>query len=199
MQLILWLTAAVQRIGIYGGTFDPIHYGHLILARDAMEQLHLERVVFVPAALSPHKLEGASAPAMLRVEMLWAAIAGEPRFSVDEVELQRPGPSFTIDTIEQFKRRDPGLEICYLIGADNVGRLQTWHRIDDLLTQVTLVVLQRGAAEPATAFQTINRRIEISATEIRNRVASGQSVRYLVPPPVAELIEHHQLYQEPNR
>ena len=104
MRQNVWLNPALSRIGIYGGTFDPIHYAHLILAREALEQLQLDEIIFVPAALSPHKLEQEPTAAAIRAEMLSAAIRDEPRFSLDELELRRPPPSFAIDTIEAFAR-----------------------------------------------------------------------------------------------
>jgi len=186
-----------KKIGLYGGTFDPIHYAHLILARDAMEKLELEQIIFVPAAISPHKLEQQPTAAQVRVEMLRAAIEGEARFMIDELELNRPPPSFTIDTIEEYKRRHSDLNICYLIGSDNLPGLKTWHRIDDLRQLVRFVVLDRAASPAHSEFQIIRRHIDISATELRKRVASGHSIRYLVPPAVEEIICRRQLYQEP--
>ena len=189
----------MQKIGIYGGTFDPIHHAHLILAREALEQLELDEVVFVPAALSPHKLDGPATPAAVRLEMLRAALAGEKYFSIDERELNRPPPSFTIDTIEDFARSHTGLKIFYLIGSDNLRRLHTWHRIDDLRKLVEFVVLDRGHGTTDLSFRTIRRPLEISATEIRKRVAEGRSIRYLVPPAVEEIIRRHHLYQDSHR
>jgi nicotinate-nucleotide adenylyltransferase len=189
----------VRKIGIYGGTFDPIHHAHLILAREAMETLQLEEVIFIPAAISPHKLDERPTPAAIRLEMLRAAIEGERRFRVDERELHRPPPSFTIDTLEEFVGAQPEAEIFYFIGSDNLPRLHTWHRIDDLQKLVRFVVLERGSTRSGSELLTIPRLIDISATEIRNRVATGASIRYLVPPAVAEIIQRHQLYQEPTR
>jgi nicotinate-nucleotide adenylyltransferase len=189
----------VKRIGIYGGTFDPIHHAHLILAREAMEQCSLERVLFIPAALSPHKRDQTPTPPSIRLEMLRAAIQGEARFEVDDLELHRPPPSFTIDTIEELQRRDSAAEMFYLIGSDNVPGLSTWHRIDELRGLVQFVVLERGAQPPQSEFPTVRRHLDISATEIRNRVASGRSIRYLVPPGVEEIIQRRRLYQELTR
>jgi nicotinate-nucleotide adenylyltransferase len=189
----------LKRIGIYGGTFDPIHYGHLILAREALEQLPLDEIVFVPAAQSPHKPGQTPSPAPVRLEMLRAAITGESRFRIDEIEVNRPPPSFTFDTVTELRRRDDQAEIFYLIGSDNLPKLQTWRRIDELRTLVHFVVLERGPAAASSAHLTIRRQIEISATEIRNRVATGRSIRYLVPPAVEEIIHQGQLYQEPTR
>ena len=191
--------AAPLRLGLYGGTFDPIHHGHLILARDAIEKLGLDRIIFLPAAISPHKLARAPAPAELRRAMVAAAIAGEPRFGLDDSELRRTGPSFTIDSVEQFHARHPEAHLYYLIGADNARELHTWRRIDDLLRLVQFVVFGRGIEDSETArdFPILSRRIDISATEIRQRVACGVSIRYLVPEPVRLLIASHHLYQEP--
>jgi nicotinate-nucleotide adenylyltransferase len=189
----------VRKIGIYGGTFDPIHHAHLILAREALEKLKLDEVIFVPAAASPHKLDTQATSAAIRLEMLRAAIADEPSFRVDDRELRRPPPSFTIETIEQFIDADPACEISYFIGSDNLARLHTWHRVDELKKLVRFVVLERGSSAPQSEHLTIRRLVDISATEVRNRVATGSSIRYLVPPAVEELIRRHQLYQEPSR
>lgn len=187
----------MARIGVYGGTFDPIHTAHLILAREALECLELEQIVFVPAAISPHKMDHRPTPAAVRLEMLQAATKGDPNFAIDDRELNRPPPSFAIDTIEEFLREDPELEICYLVGSDNLPRLDTWHRFDELRNLVNFVVLNRGTMGVSDfAFTTIRRQIDISATEIRNRVATGRSIRYLVPPAVEEIIYRHQLYKE---
>jgi nicotinate-nucleotide adenylyltransferase len=186
-----------MRLGLYGGTFDPIHHGHLILARDAIEELALDRVVFIPAALSPHKLASSPAPAALRRDMLAAALEGEPRFALDDSEIHRAGTSFTIDTVGQFRAKFPGAEIFYFMGEDNVAALHTWRRIDELRQLVQFVVFARGIESDAGGFPRLARRVDISATEIRRRVARGESIRYLVPEPVRALIARHHLYQEP--
>jgi nicotinate-nucleotide adenylyltransferase len=188
-----------MRLALYGGSFDPVHFGHLTLARDALEELALERVIFIPAGLSPHKLASVPASAALRREMLAAAIADEPGFDLDDSELNAAGPSFTIDTVERVRAAYPDAQLFYLIGADNLRELHTWRRIEDLRRLVEFVVLGRGDAHPqaAISFRTLPRRIDISATEIRQRVARGQSIRYLVPEPVRSLIATHHLYQDP--
>jgi nicotinate-nucleotide adenylyltransferase len=190
--------ARLMNLALYGGTFDPLHHGHLILAREALEQLGLDRVIFIPAAISPHKLAGTPAPPALRREMVAAAIADEPRFELDDSELHRAGPSFTIDTVEQMRARYPGARLFYFIGADNLKELHTWRRIDDLRRLVQFVVFGRGdsAEQKAHDFSVIARRIDISATDIRARVARGASIRYLVPERVRAIIENHHLYQE---
>jgi nicotinate-nucleotide adenylyltransferase len=133
------------------------------------------------------------------MQMLQLAIEGESRFRIDEIELNRPPPSFTIDTVTELRSREDQLEISYLIGSDNLPRLDTWHRIDELHALVRFVVLERGCAPVNPAYLTIRRQIDISATEIRNRVATGRSIQYLVPPAVEEIIRQSQLYQEPTR
>ncbi len=187
-------TTPIHRAALYGGTFDPVHHGHLILARDALETLKLDRVVFIPAGISPHKLGASSTPADLRREMLALAIADEPRFVLDDSELQREGPSFTVDTVEAVSRRYAGAELFYLIGGDNVPKLHTWHRFADLSKLVKFAVFDRNGDSATHDFPTLPRRIDISATEIRERVARGASIRYLVPEPVRTFIEHHRLY-----
>jgi nicotinate-nucleotide adenylyltransferase len=214
-----------HKIGLYGGTFDPVHHGHLILGRDALEILGLDRLIFIPAAISPHKLaSGPGATGEQRLAMLAAALADEDRFVLDDCELHRVGPSFTVDTVEHLRGRLPeGTELYYLIGEDNVAALDTWHRIDALCGMVRFVVFRREgrlASQPApvassaqsssvpppstfcllpSAFSSLPRLVDISSTEIRNRVASGQSIRYLVPEAVAGLIETRQLYRQPSR
>ena len=186
---------ALKKIGVYGGTFDPIHHGHLILAREAKERLSLEKIIFVPAAASPFK----DAPATSvsdRVAMLEAAIAGEDGFAVDQIELHRPPPSYTIDTIEAMRSYYPTAELFYLLGQDNVADLPKWHRFEDLQKLVRFVVLDRTGEKANHPHLVVGRKIDISATDIRNRVASHESIRYLVPQPVAEIIRSRRLYQE---
>ncbi len=185
----------MRKIGIYGGTFDPIHHAHLILAREAREQLDLERIIFVPAAVSP--LKDAPAAAMeVRLAMVRSAIEGEPAFFVDDCELRRPPPSYTIDTVREIAQREPDSEIHYLLGQDNVCDLPRWHRFAELQNLVRFVVLDRTGTATNHSYQTVRRKIDISATEIRKRVASGQSIRYFVPPGVEEIIRQGNLYRE---
>jgi nicotinate-nucleotide adenylyltransferase len=183
------------KIGIYGGTFDPIHFGHLILARDARETLGLEKVIFVPAAASPLK-EPPVASAETRLSMLRAAIAGQNGFVADDCELKRPPPSYSIDTVLQIREREPNAELFWLIGSDNVSSLSKWHRIDALKNLVQFVVLDRAGSAAKHSHPVVQRKIDISATEIRKRVASGQSIRYFVPAAVEEIIRRGNLYRE---
>jgi nicotinate-nucleotide adenylyltransferase len=184
-----------MRIGIYGGTFNPVHHGHLILARQALEEFKLDRLVFVPAAESPFKIQNHSAPAGDRLAMLRLATADEDRFSVDALEIERGGISYSIDTVKMFRNRDPGAELFFLVGEDNADRLTEWHRFEELKKLVYFVVLSRSEDFQSPEYPVVQRRIEISSTEIRNRVANQESITYLVPESVKHYIEQHQLYQ----
>jgi nicotinate-nucleotide adenylyltransferase len=184
-----------MRIGIYGGTFNPVHHGHLILARQALEEFKLDRLIFVPAAESPFKIQNHTAPAGDRLAMLRLAIAGEDRFSVDPLEIERGGISYSIDTVKMFRSRDPEAELFFLVGEDNADRLTEWHRFEELKKLVCFVVLSRSEDFESSEYPVVQRRIEISSTEIRNRVAKQESITYLVPESVKHYIEQHQLYQ----
>ena len=188
----------MRKIGIYGGSFDPIHHAHLILAREARESLGLEKVTFIPAAVSPGK-DAPIAAAEMRLSMLQVAIEGETGFAIDECELRRPSPSYAIDTVKEIRKREAKADIYYLIGSDNVAALPKWHRFSDLRKLVQFVVLERTGSRTKHSYETVQRKIDISATDIRNRVASGRSIRYLVPPSVEEIIRRHNLYREPAK
>lgn len=184
-----------KKIGLFGGSFDPIHHGHLVLARDAMEQLGLERVVFIPANISPHKLDTPPAPAALRCEMVAAAIACEPGFEMDPCETERQGTSFAVDTARLMIGRYPGADFYYFIGEDNLAALHTWQEIGELRRLVQFVVLARGDAHENAEFPVVSRHLDISSTDIRNRIARGRSVRYLLPDKTCEIIQRHGLYR----
>jgi nicotinate-nucleotide adenylyltransferase len=184
----------MRKIGVYGGTFDPVHHAHLILAREARESLDLEKVILVPAAVSPGK-DPPQASAKMRLSMLQAAIEGESIFAIDDCEMRRPPPSYTIDTIEEIRRRETGAEIYCLIGEDHLPSLACWHRFDELAKLVRFVVLDRTGSETKHSYAVVHRPVDISATEIRKRVASGQSIRYLVPEAVEKIIRQGNLYR----
>lgn len=189
----------LKKIAIYGGTFDPIHHAHLILARQAIETLDLHKVILVPAAISPLKKAAPVASGELRFEMLQAAIQGEPEFEVNDCELLRPPPSYTIETVEEVRRRESDATIYCLIGEDNVEQLPRWHRFDELQKSVRFVVLDRSGEQPSHSYPLIHRRIDISATEIRQRVAQNESIRYLVPDSVEKIIQREKLYREQSQ
>ncbi|MEI8342289.1 MAG: nicotinate-nucleotide adenylyltransferase [Verrucomicrobiota bacterium] len=186
----------MMKIALFGGTFDPVHHGHLILAREAVEQLQLDRVIFIPNTISPHKQARLTAPPELRMEMVRAAIAGEAEFDSDDLELRRGGQSYAIDTVEEMRRRYPDANLVYLIGEDNAAELHTWRRFEELQRLVQFVVLSRTGHERQHPFPVVERDVDISSTEIRKRVAKRASIRYLVPEKVLSIIEKHNLYKE---
>ena len=186
----------LKKIAIYGGTFDPVHHAHLILAREAIETLDLDKVILVPAAISPLKKSAPVASGEVRLEMLQAAIKGEPEFEASECELLRPPPSYSIDTVEEIRRRECDAFVYWMIGEDNVEQLPQWHRFAELENMARIVVLDRSGKQPSHSYQLIYRRIDISATEIRRRVAQHESIRYLVPDSVDEIIQREKLYRE---
>jgi len=187
------------RLGIYGGTFDPVHHGHLILARDALEQLRLDAILFVPCGQSPLKTHKPHATDARRVAMLRLALKNNPRFWLTRCELDRPAPSYAYDTALEIREAFPHAELFWLIGADQLADLHKWHRPDDLRRLVTFVLLPRaetaGKAPPRTVLSLPQpRRVDISATEIRDRVKSRLPIDHLVPAPIAAYIKRHGLY-----
>jgi len=189
------------RIGLLGGTFDPPHIGHLIVAQDAWSALRLDRVVFIPAAVPPHKAGRVEASAELRLEMLRAACGDDPRFAIDDLELRRPGPSYTVDTLREYRGRYPEAALHLLIGVDQHAQFHTWRAPEAIRSLATVVVLSRSgesAGEAAGAGLDMAleaTRIDVSATEIRRRVAAGEPIRYLVPDGVRSIIEREGLYR----
>jgi len=189
-----------MRIALFGGTFDPVHHGHLMLAQDAVEQLGLDKLIFLPAQVNPHKLHTApKAEAAHRLRMLRAAVAGEERFEVSSLELAREGPSYSVDTVQALQENWPEARFFFLLGADNLPKLPTWHRFDDLRKLVEFVCFGRNTEENTVwnphCASTLERRLDISSTEIRQRIAAGLSIRYLVPESVRAFIYAHSLYK----
>lgn len=200
-----------MRIGIFGGSFDPPHVGHLLLAVDALEAMALDRVVFVPAARQPLKSRQPVA-ADHRLAMLRHMVGDDRRFAVDAVETDRGGLSFTVDTLRHFRAQDPEASLVLLLGADAAALLPQWRDPAAVLSLARLAVWQRddrtaatlpaevhamaarGAGEPIALSA---RRLDVSSTEIRARLASGRSVRGFVPDPVAGYIAAHGLYAGP--
>ena len=202
-----------MRLGVFGGTFDPIHYGHLLLAERCREQCRLDEVWFLPALSPPHKTDDAVTPADKRLEMARLAIAGHPHFIASALEIERGGVSYTWRTLEQIHRQEPQAELFFLLGADSLADFPQWRepaKICELATPI--VYRRRGYPEPD--FQPLSswvspRRfqqivdsqavdlplIELSSTEIREAVAAGQSVRYQLPRAVEKYIETQGLYR----
>jgi len=187
--------------GLLGGSFDPVHLGHLIAAARAAEALELERVLFVPCARQPLKAAGPVASAAHRLAMLELAVAGQPGFVVEPLELNRPGPepSYTVDTLRALHARCPGERLVLLLGADAAADLPRWRAVDEVVRLAEVAALTRpGAGEPAAGLVrhvVAMPAIEISASEIRARCLAGKSIRYLVPDAVADYIDTEHLYR----
>jgi nicotinate-nucleotide adenylyltransferase len=186
-------------IGVFGGTFDPPHYGHLIAAQDAIVELELDKVLFIPAAVPPHKAQQPITAPDVRLRMIRAAVAGDQRFEVSDVELQRTGPSFTIDTLKDLHAEHPGDTLYLLLGVDQVREFQTWRQPDEVLQQAALVMLARAGIEEVPGGDIVYKtvavtRVDISSTLVRERVKAGRPVRYLVPPAVEKIIADERLY-----
>ena len=187
-----------RRVGVFGGTFDPPHLGHLALAEWARGRLGLSRVLFVPAGQPPHKRAGAVTAAKHRMAMTRLATRGNPAFVVSPIEAERKGPSFTVDTLRELKARERGARLVLLIGEDSLGEFSTWRDPDAILALATLAVAERpgsrirGRRPPCVWLG--NPRLEISSSTLRRRARTGHSLRYLVPETVIAYIRRHRLY-----
>jgi nicotinate-nucleotide adenylyltransferase len=200
-----------MRVGVFGGTFDPVHQGHLIVAEQCREQARLDQVWFIPAARPPHKQERTPTDFARRVDMLQLAVAGQPAFRVDELENERPGPSYTADTLDELHRRHPEAELGLIIGSDSLQDMHHWYDPTRIVTQAELLIVARPGWSiwPADRLRAALRLpedvplrlqivpvplVEISSRDLRRRVAAGNSIRYLLPRAVECYIETHHLY-----
>jgi nicotinate-nucleotide adenylyltransferase len=188
----------MERIGILGGTFDPVHVGHLMDAAAARHQLALDRVLIVVAPDPWQKRDRAIAPAEVRYQMLVAALDGADGFEASRIELDRAGPTYTIDTVEELA--SPERELFLVLGSDVAAGLPTWHRVDDLRERVTLAIVDRD--EPPLpdppGWRVVHvtvPRLELSSTDLRRRVAAGEPVEFLVPVSAARILHAHGLYR----
>ena len=189
-----------MRIGLLGGSFDPPHVGHLLAASDAYEALRLDRLLFIPAAVQPLKIDRTMVGADQRLAMTKMLAEGDPRFDVDSIEIDRGGLSYTVDTLTALTQRWPSAELFWLVGADIVSSFAQWREPDRIVELATVVVLQRAGDEaggtlPVGMRCLATRRIDVSSTEIRQRVREGKSVRGFVPDAVAEYIAAERLYR----
>lgn len=199
-----------RNVGMLGGTFDPIHYGHLAIAEDCGAQLGLEVVLFVPAGGPPHKQGRAISPAADRLAMVERAIATNPRFGLSRIDVERPGLSYSVDTVRALQAQlGPETRIFFIVGADSLIDLPTWREPDQLSHLCQIVAVNRpGYAQvdlarlEATIPETTRRiiqlttpGIDVSSTQLRQRVAEGRPIRYLVPDPVLAYIQEHGLYR----
>jgi nicotinate-nucleotide adenylyltransferase len=200
-----------MRLGIFGGTFDPVHYGHLLLAECCREQCPLDAVWFLPAAVPPHKRNQPLTPAAARVEMLELGIAGHPAFAVSRYEVDRGGVNYTVDTLAYFRGQDPEGELSFLLGADMLHDLPNWREPARVCELATAIVVRRsgtdavdlgclsGVVPPETIDRIRRHQVEmpeigISSTEIRRRVSQRRSIRYQTPRAVEKYIQTHGLY-----
>lgn len=198
----------ITNLGILGGTFDPPHYGHLALAENARVQLRLDRVLFVLAGQPPHKPEHPPTPLYHRTAMVQAAIADNPAFTLSRVDLDRPGPHYTVDTLTLLQQEHPGVELVFLMGGDSLAEFPHWRDPGDIARLARLAVMRRPGYEPdlealEQAVPGLRERLlwidapllALSSSDLRRRVREGLPLRYLVPPPVEAYICEHHLYE----
>lgn len=197
------------KIGLFGGTFDPPHIGHLILASEAAGQLGLSRLLWMLAPDPPHKLEQPITPLPHRLEMLKRAIAGNESFEISYLEIERPGPHYTIDTVRQLSQLEPNADIVLLLGGDSLRDLPTWRQPADLVSEVAQIGVMRRPGDPfdmnrlEEKIPGVGKKVvfidaplqDLASREIRRRVAGGETWRYYVPPNVYEYIEENRLYR----
>jgi nicotinate-nucleotide adenylyltransferase len=189
-----------MKLGLFGGSFDPVHLGHLLVAQAVIEELGLERLFFIPAAQSPFKPGSRTAPASARLQLLRLALAGKTNCEIDDQEIRRGGVSYTIDTLRDYAKRFPGAELFYLIGADHVSHLPEWRAPEELARLAEFVVIPRPG-EAAADFPVPFRGrwlkgfpLAVSSLEIRARLKAGLTIENLVPPFVAGAIHAAKLY-----
>jgi nicotinate-nucleotide adenylyltransferase len=187
------------KIGILGGTFNPIHIGHLILAEEVREKLKLEKVIFVPTYIPPHKQNSDVAAAAERLRMVKAAIKGNEKFVASDIEIKRRGPSYTVDTVKAFNKKFPGNELYFITGSDLLKYLDEWKDFRELLRLVKFVVATRPGYPleniPSYVQRVSIRAVDVSAFEIRQCIKELKSFRYLVPEGVFEYINKKKLYR----
>jgi nicotinate-nucleotide adenylyltransferase len=188
------------RLGLYGGSFDPVHLGHLLVAHAAREEMQLDEVIFVPAGTSPFKTATAPAPAALRLRMLRVALAGLPWCKVSEWETRREGVSYSIDTVQALARERPNTRLLFIMGSDNVDSLGEWREAASLAQLVEFIVIPRPgirktAPPPGFTVHSLSGwPLEVASSDIRARVRAGRPFEHLVPAPVAEVIRNNGLY-----
>lgn len=184
----------MRRLGLYGGAFNPVHLGHLLVAQAAIEELGLDKLFFIPAAQTPFKQESRPAPAEMRLQWLRLALAGKTHHELDDQEIRRGGVSYTIETARHYAKKFPQAKLFYLVGADNVPKLNEWREAGELANLLEFVAVPRPGQAPAEFPRPFHGRtlkgfpLEISSSDIRARVKAGLSIEFLVPPFVAQAI-----------
>jgi nicotinate-nucleotide adenylyltransferase len=188
-----------MKIGILGGTFNPIHIGHLILADEVREKLNLDKIIFIPTYIPPHKQNSNVAAALERLRMVKLAIRGNSHFGVSDIEIKRKGPSYTVDTVKALKKKSPGHVFYFIAGSDLLKYLDEWKDFSELLALVKFIVATRPGYPleeiPSYVKRVGIRAVDVSAFEIRQRIKEGKSFRYLVPEPVFEYIAKNKIYR----
>ena len=197
-----------MRVGVLGGIFNPPHLGHLVCAQEAHSQLRLDRVVLVPVGRAPHRAVEDDPGAEVRAEMCERAVAGDDRFEVSRIEVERPGPSYTVDTLRTLRERQPGTSHVLLMGADQAASLPRWRAPDEVLSLAVVAVAERDGARRDEVRQAVAGlrggdrlaffempRIDVSSSLVRERARLGRPIRYLVPDAVDELVESRGLYR----
>lgn len=196
-----------MRLGVYGGTFDPIHVGHLRIAEEAREQMELDRVLFVPNQVSPFKTDREVTPGATRLEMVRRAVADNPAFEASGVEIERPGPSYAVETLRALRSEHPDAELFFVTGSDTIRDLPGWRAPEELLELARFVAATRPGAENEDVLAVLPEPwraritfiempgLDISGTDLRRRVRAGRSIRYLVTDAVAAIIREHELYR----
>jgi nicotinate-nucleotide adenylyltransferase len=185
------------RLGIFGGTFDPPHMGHLVVAQEVHFRLRLDRVLWVPAGIPPHKRDQPITPGTVRLELVRAAIAGDDRFEASDLEVRRGGVSYTVDTLRELRQARPEDELFLIVGADQLTELDSWREPDEIRRLATLVGFGREGEDPdeVAGVKVVSvPRMDVSSTEVRRRVGAGEPVRYLVRRGVSAVIEREGLY-----
>ncbi|WP_404346978.1 nicotinate-nucleotide adenylyltransferase [Sutcliffiella horikoshii] len=188
----------MNKVGIIGGTFDPPHVGHLLIANDVRQKLSLDEIWFMPNHIPPHKQNKSVTPTPIRVEMIEAAVASNSSFRVETIELQREGPSYTYDTMLLLAKKYPDTRFYFIIGADMVEYLPKWHNIEKLLEIITFVGVKRPGYTFSSEYPVLEvetPQMDISSTLIRKRMQEGWTSQYLVPDSVKEIIEGKRLYE----
>ncbi|WHY84791.1 nicotinate-nucleotide adenylyltransferase [Neobacillus novalis] len=187
----------MKKVGILGGTFDPPHYGHLLIANEVLATLKLDEIWFMPNGEPPHKQKTGSVTNGQRVQMLKLAIQGNSAFKIETIELHREGLSYTVDTMKMMNAEYPDHQFFFIIGADMIEYLPKWHKIDELVKLVQFVGVERPAYSDQTNYPILYvdvPAIDVSSSMIRERLTSGKTVRYLLPDSVIHYIEENQLY-----
>lgn len=188
----------MKRVGILGGTFDPPHIGHLIIANEVLDALNLDEIRFMPNHVPPHKQKTQQVSNLDRLSMLENAISGHPSFFVEDIEIEREGTSFTLDTVKLLKNREPEVEFYFIIGADMIAYLPNWHGVDELMTLISFIGVKRPGYEESTRYPITMvemPELHLSSSMIRKRIKAGQTIKYLLPDNVREYIKENGLYE----